>query len=685
MYFHCRLYDLTQDDAFISFTYAKNLAAGQGLVFNAGERVEGYTNFLWTVLMALPHLAGLDVVIAAKALGFVSTAGTLIVIWLLSRCFDPRRPPLFNILALILSISNGALAFWTLSGLETPLFILLVTWGSYQYLRELRGVGKNYWVGLIFGLAALTRPEGVLFFGLTVLHRLIRQIRDKTFAPRASLSWLLPFLALVVPHFLFRFIYYGYLLPNTFYAKAGIGNAYLESGLQYTRDFILAYGFGGVYFLAPLALVLAKKNRDWFSYLALMVFGNAIYVIAIGGDSLSENRFYLTTLPLAYVSFQELLYAAACRLSADGLESKRARYWALMSFSLALVVAMAYRNYSYHRAGIVQSRLILESHNNKLKTLAEYLNGQTQSEQPLLATNAIGIPKYYSKARILDVVGLTDTFITHHPQTLPGLSSSQIAHQKYNVGYVMDHRPDYIFFVTGVKPTYLAEKALFLSQRFRKNYYLIYTGQISLYAKKADGNFEEPEQLYPNPDFVEYYTAALNKINRDATSAIELFEKCIAAGPADFAYPYQWIGMLHRNLKQLEAAYAYLERAVAIDSCTVEAYCNLALIDLTRGRALQARQRSQKAIELAPRFPLGQFAHGLALLATNDLDGAISMLTQPISPTPTTTLDLEALYYLGVAYREKGVAEEAQRIWRSVLQINPDHKAARKALGMPAD
>jgi len=40
------------DDAYISFRYARNLIEGNGLVFNPGERVEGYTNFLWTVLMA---------------------------------------------------------------------------------------------------------------------------------------------------------------------------------------------------------------------------------------------------------------------------------------------------------------------------------------------------------------------------------------------------------------------------------------------------------------------------------------------------------------------------------------------------------------------------------------------------------------------------------------------------------
>ena len=63
-----------QDDAYISFRYARNLAQGNGLVFNAGERVEGYTNFLWTVLFTPAELVGLDPALVAIVLGVVFTA-----------------------------------------------------------------------------------------------------------------------------------------------------------------------------------------------------------------------------------------------------------------------------------------------------------------------------------------------------------------------------------------------------------------------------------------------------------------------------------------------------------------------------------------------------------------------------------------------------------------------------------
>src|SRR5206468_5817414 len=76
----------TQDDAFISYRYARNLAEGNGLVYNSGERVEGYTNFLWTVLLAALTAAGADPVRIAPVLGAAALAALTLVLAL-----DTRR------------------------------------------------------------------------------------------------------------------------------------------------------------------------------------------------------------------------------------------------------------------------------------------------------------------------------------------------------------------------------------------------------------------------------------------------------------------------------------------------------------------------------------------------------------------------------------------------------------------
>ena len=75
----------TEDDAFISFRYAKNLADGQGLVFNPGERVEAYSNFSWVLLQSAALKAGLDPETASKALGLLAGLAALVFSWLLAR------------------------------------------------------------------------------------------------------------------------------------------------------------------------------------------------------------------------------------------------------------------------------------------------------------------------------------------------------------------------------------------------------------------------------------------------------------------------------------------------------------------------------------------------------------------------------------------------------------------------
>jgi len=64
-------FDFVQDDAFITFRYADNFAGGDGLVFNQGERIEGYTNFLWLMIIICGRLIGLSPLIFTKILGLV--------------------------------------------------------------------------------------------------------------------------------------------------------------------------------------------------------------------------------------------------------------------------------------------------------------------------------------------------------------------------------------------------------------------------------------------------------------------------------------------------------------------------------------------------------------------------------------------------------------------------------------
>jgi len=97
-----------QEDAFISFRYASNLIQGHGLVYNVGERVEGYTNFLWTLLLAGGMALGADPVPLSRFLGIGFALVLLLTVFVVGRRRDrghgvtgglvaasPLRPSLF--------------------------------------------------------------------------------------------------------------------------------------------------------------------------------------------------------------------------------------------------------------------------------------------------------------------------------------------------------------------------------------------------------------------------------------------------------------------------------------------------------------------------------------------------------------------------------------------------------------
>src|SRR5262245_7250535 len=109
---HALLFDFVSDDAYISFRYARNLAEHGQLVFNLGERVEGYTNFLWTLLLAGGIKLGVSPVVASRFLGVAFAVGTLAVAVRLALRLDEERPSPWHALAPIGLAAFGPFACW---------------------------------------------------------------------------------------------------------------------------------------------------------------------------------------------------------------------------------------------------------------------------------------------------------------------------------------------------------------------------------------------------------------------------------------------------------------------------------------------------------------------------------------------------------------------------------------------
>ena len=286
------------DDAFITFRYARNLLAGHGLVFNPGEYVEGYSNFLWLLeLAAIWAVSGIAPEYTAQWLSVAFTAATLAAMlwWLLKLPGLPHRA-LTIWMALGFLCSSATFATWTSGGgLETRqfTFFILLTVVCLSLYRE-RTAGLLT-ASFSLAAAAYTRPEGPLIalvcFAWFPLQRLAdagrpapnwHQLRQIDWRGLACLS--APCLILIAAYFLFRYAYYGEWLPNTYYAK--YVRPWYEMGFIYLWSAALETG---LYLLLPLACIGLRQQwhqrRDSAYALTLLLIAfHALYLLRVGGD-----------------------------------------------------------------------------------------------------------------------------------------------------------------------------------------------------------------------------------------------------------------------------------------------------------------------------------------------------------------------------------------------------------------
>ena len=179
--------------------------------------------------------------------------------------------------------------------METALFTFLVSMGVYHYVREIASSKPSLLSSLFWGLASLTRPEGILLFTLTTVHYLLHFKKERKISVITVSKWILPFSALVVPHFIFRFLYYGSFLPNTYFAKSPPWHVAIEFGITYTSQFLVEYGLWGMGIISPIFLLFVSLDKQKGTYIATHNMGAYYaYVISVGGDVLGAHRFFFT-------------------------------------------------------------------------------------------------------------------------------------------------------------------------------------------------------------------------------------------------------------------------------------------------------------------------------------------------------------------------------------------------------
>lgn len=307
------------DDAFITFRYADNFLAGRGFVYNAGERVEGYTHFLWLCLITAGRALGVDPIVATQVLGLVSYAALLLLATAVSSRLFRSASPIIPCTTLALALHHE-MNIWATGGLETMLysfqvllgFFLVAVWRSPRRLRFVLA-------GVVFALALLTRPDAILFgFAAFAFLAVSRP------PPRSLRLFLVPFLALL-PYLAWKLAYYGQILPNPYYAKSG-GVFYYSQGFRYVWLYFRPYttsllalcavpflvrrlhGTGGNGWPARLGnLVRDPGDGPLVLATTFLLIYVLLFVARVGGDFMYA-RFLVPVIPMIYVILETLAY-----------------------------------------------------------------------------------------------------------------------------------------------------------------------------------------------------------------------------------------------------------------------------------------------------------------------------------------------------------------------------------------
>jgi hypothetical protein len=436
----------TIDDAYITYRYASNLLDGRGLVYNEGEKVLGTTTPLYALILAglgslfggsnapFPRISLLINSVAdaatcllligmGKRLGFLSSGIATAALW---------------------AVTPWSVTF-AIGGMETSFIIALMTGTFYFYSRE-----KPVPTALLASLSVLTRPDSLLFILPLVVDRMRRTLPKSRFNPNPNPISLPETLAFILPSitwFIIATAYYGKPLPNSISAKIVAYNlenleAIIRLLQHYATPFLghLTFGDGwiAIGFILYLTLFISgmiTALRAWISSWAIFIFP-ATYLIVFSVANPLIFRWYLTP-PLPIFLFG--IFIGVHRITHDLRKGLFFWFFASIAFVLTLNGWTIRPDHGPTRPApemaFIKLELLYEEVGKDLKELVK--------PDQTIAAGDIGALGYFSKARMLDTVGLISPIsATYYP--LP--DSDYVINYAIPTDLILTEKPDY--FVT---------------------------------------------------------------------------------------------------------------------------------------------------------------------------------------------------------------------------------------------
>lgn len=403
--------DFRIDDAYITFSFSKNLAHGNGPIFSHGLRVEGYSNFLWMVLTAFGYLLApnADPYLTAR---IFSGLALLVAGFSVYRLVRRSGSAAAGLVAVALLFSCTDLFRAAASGLETAAFAAAIVAGWCFYFSE--SPLDRRWSLVAFLPAALLRIDGFAPLLVVLGFEVLSAFNERRFSWLELARWAAPALGVWALYFAWRYAYYGLPLPSTYYAKQLVTSQEPTRGVNQLWAFVKDYGL--VAFL-PVALAsLFWGPRREASALWLAVTLQVAYAVHVGGDWMPFERFFLPIVPLG---------AVLCGFGVDRIwRNVRSLRWAVRwPLRIGALAAVGFVAVHAHAASVdsaeERDKLGLAVHSEKhtrenLLGAADLLRWVVRRPGDRLVTDYAGVFSVYTDAQIIDMWGLCNADIALH-------------------------------------------------------------------------------------------------------------------------------------------------------------------------------------------------------------------------------------------------------------------------------
>ena len=429
------------DDGMISMQYAKNLANGNGLTWNPGEKIEGITNPLWTCIMAIPHLFGIPLQftsLAIQCLGALILLIQCIVVWKICEKTFPGKSTI-AIMATILSAFYLPLCTWSLMGMEVSILTLIVSFVLLRYIKTEKSQPSSAYLSIILlGLSTLIRLDMVVPSMVFIMFYAFRRSSHRLRFAVYSVSIVLFFIAVQT---LWRYYYFGEFLPNTYYLKmTGLDPLYrITRGMFTSAKFILF--MNPLLFMLPCYFVFKKRQSTLTIMLTLFV-AQIAYSTYVGGDAWDwwggANRYIsIATAPFF------ILLAASLEAALQVLGRRFPTFYNNRAALYPLVVLFTLIQLNFQRDGsslltwLLITKPFGTSDNIVNVTIAKIL--EKTPKNATIATVTAGSVHYFCDRTMFDILGKNDKYISRMDAKFPPNSNKYISfhpgHNKYDYHY----------------------------------------------------------------------------------------------------------------------------------------------------------------------------------------------------------------------------------------------------------